>query len=278
MICKTGLKYTNGRGNVFDFDARGVYARPDPIMDWEYEANELNGDVASYSRGSADIVFECDMTDAELLRKQMDELYSVVAYDLARDTTGTLSMGEWSMPAALVKSAKTGWWRPGGPTRYTLTFHSPSPWWTRPVTNQFARFDDETGGLDYPHDYSFDYGVTGGYDFVVVGGSYAADFLLRIYGPASDPNIIIGGNSYMVNVEVPAGGLLEIDSRAGTVLLKDAQGNATNAFPYAPDDGAGSGRYILQQMEPGYHPVTWDGTFGFDLIVYERRDERLWEE
>lgn len=274
----TGLKYTNSNGATFDFDDSGVYPVPSSVWDWEYEANELNGNIASYSRGSSNIEIPVSISSLVDVRAVMDALYSVAAYDLARDATGTLSMGEWSMPAALVKSAKTGWWRPGGPTRYTLTFHSPSPWWKRPVNHQFARFDDETGGLDYPHDYSFDYGVTGGYDFVVVGGSYAADFLLRIYGPASDPNVIIGGNSYMVNVEVPAGGLLEVDSRAGTVLLKDAQGNATNAFPYAPDDGAGSGRYILQQMEPGYHPVTWDGTFGFDLIVYERRDERLWEE
>lgn len=274
----TGLKYTNSNGATFDFDDSGVYPVPSSVWDWEYEANELNGNIASYSRGSSNIEIPVSISSLVDVRAVMDALYSVAAYDLARDEAGTLSMGEWSMPAALIKSEKVGWWRRNGPVEYSLTFHSPSPWWTRPVTHQFARFDDETGGLDYPHDYSFDYGVTGGYDFVAVGGSYAADFLLRIYGPASDPNVIIGGNSYMVNVEVPAGGLLEIDSRAGTVLLKDAQGNATNAFPYAPDDGAGSGRYILQQMEPGYHPVTWDGTFGFDLIVYERRDERLWEE
>ena len=274
----TGLRYTNSAGSAFDFDAAGIHPAPSSIWDWEYEANELNGNIASYSRGSSDIDIPVAFASNAVPREAMDTLYAVCAYDLARDATGTLAMGEWSMPAALVKSVKEGWWRPDGPVVYTLTFHSPEPWWTRAVAHQFARFDGETGGLDYPHDYGFDYGVSGGADVVSVGGAYPADFLLRVYGPASDPNVIVGGNSYYVQVEVPAGGLLEVDSRAGTVVLKDAQGNSTNAFPDAPDEGAGSGRYILQQMEPGELGVTWDGTFGFDLTVYERQDERTWSE
>lgn len=278
MIVRTGLVYRNSRGDEFDFDARGVYARPDPIMDWAYDASEMNGHISRYTRGSSDIEFEVDMTDPGLLRSQMDALYSVAAYDIARDATGTLVQGEWSIPAALVSSSKTGWWLPDGPARYTLKFHSASPWWERASTREFLPASRSEGGLDYPFDYDFDYGIAYGSESLHVGGDYPADFLLRVYGPASDPNVIIDGNSYTVAVEIPAGGLLEVDTKAGTVVLRDSSGVEVNAFPDAPGDGAGSGRYILEQLKPGDLPVTWDGGFGFDLTVYEKRDERTWSD
>ena len=125
MIIKTGLVYRNARGDEFDFDARGVYARPDPLMDWEYGVSELNGALAAYRRDPKDLEFECTMGDPGLLRRQMDDLYEVAAYDLANNLQGTLAVRGWEARASLVKSEKAGWWLPSGPVSYTLTGSSP---------------------------------------------------------------------------------------------------------------------------------------------------------
>ena len=276
MIIKTGLVYRNARGDEFDFDARGVYARPDPLMDWEYGVSELNGALAAYRRDPKDLEFECSMGDPGLLRRQMDDLYEVAAYDLANNLQGTLAVRGWEARASLVKSEKAGWWLPSGPVSYTLAFRLQDPQWTRGLEWSFPPASGSLGGLDYPHDYAFDYGYVGSDGQVEVPGPYPADFRLTVFGPASSPSVRIGPNSYSADVEVPDGSLLVIDSLAGTCELVDRTGASVSVLGDTPDGSDGG--YVFEQMPPGRADVSWSGEFGFDLVVYERRDEMVWSE
>ena len=272
---KTGMVYTNSSGDSFDFDQSGVYPVPHEAWDWEYGVETLNGEFASYYRGQRDLVIPVTFTGTNF-RQAMESLYDVVSRDIADGAAGTLSIGEWSMPAVMTKSVKSLWWKENGPSFYDLTFSSPRPWWTRPSEFQFFAVDQSPEGLDYPHDFAFDYGSSGQASFIAVGGAYPADFLLRVYGPAVNPYVLIAGNRYEVDVSVPDGGLLEIDSSAGTVTLKTAQGTASNAFGATPDAAPGSGEYVFERIPVGNASLSWSGAFGFDLVVYERRDERAW--
>lgn len=272
----TGMRYVSAAGAVFDFDRRGVYPVPHEAFDWEATATELNGELAFVTREPRDLEVPVTVAQVADPRPIMDELYETCASDLAADTTGRLYVGDWWMPAVLVSSAKSLWWRGRAPVTYELTFHSPRPWWVRERTYQFFPVAEVGSALDYPHDYPFDYGGIGQADFVTSGSPYASDFVLRVYGPATNPYVMVGGNRYEVDVTVPDGGLLVVDSAAATVTLSDAQGVSANSFGDTPDSGAGSGSYIFEPIRPGDQQVSWDGTFGFDLIVMERRDERKW--
>ena len=274
----TGLMYTNSKGQEFDFDESGISATPSTVFDWEYSALELNGELSYLSRQPRDIEVEVSLMRPASQYGQMERLYSVCAVDVAAAVTGTLSMGEWSTPAVLIASEKNRWWMDRGPVSYVLTFHCPRPWWFRAVEHQFFAVFEQGTALDYPHDYEYDYGGQGQAGFVTVDSPYESDFILRIYGPATNPYVVIGGNRYEVDVTVPDGGLLVIDSEAATVELKAPGGSLSNAFDSAPDLGRDSGAYIFAPIGPGDQEVSWDGTFGFDLVVKERRDERIWSE
>jgi hypothetical protein len=272
----TGLRYVNSKGDAFDFDAAGVHPVPDTVWDWEASVLELNGETAAYTRSARTVSVPVTLTFQAPPYQAMDALYDVAAYDLANDATGQLVMGDWSMPAALVKSEKARWWRSDGPVAMTLSFRSPRPFWTREAKQSFFPVAEAGSALDYPHDFPFDYGGQGQAGFVSNASPYPADFVLTIYGPATNPYVIIGGNRYEASVDVPSGGLLVIDSEAGTVTLSDSYGAQTNAFGDTPDSGRGSGDYIFEPIPSGDQQVSWDGTFGFDLAVKVRRDERVW--
>ena len=272
----TGLKYVNSAGAEFDFDRAGVHPVPSGIWDWEVSALELNGELAYLSRSPRDLSFDVTFAQGVPPQAAMDDLYSVCAVDVAGNSTGALMMGEWSIPAVLTKSEKTGWWRPNGPVSYALTFRCPRPWWTRSIVYQFFAVSEQGTALDYPHDYPFDYGGQGQAGFVSSDTPYPCDFVLRVYGPATNPYVVIGGNRYEVDVTVPAGGLLVVDSEAPTVELIQPGGAHSNVFDDTPDLGADDGAYIFAPIQPGDQQVSWDGTFGFDLVISERRDERTW--
>ena len=41
--------------------------------------------------------------------------------------------------------------------------------------------------------------------------------------------------------------------------------------------GKGGGSYAFQPLTPGVSEVSWDGTFAFDLTVFEQEGEPPWE-
>lgn len=272
----TGMRYVSSSGATFDFDRAGVYPVPSEAWDWAAEAYELNGELSLVTRGPRDLSVPVTIAQVADPRPIMEELYSVAAADLAASAEGRLYMGEWYLPATLVGSEKRGWWRDAGPVSYDLTFHSPRPWWVRETTHSFYPVAVAGSALDYPHDYPYDYGGQGQAGFVSTQAPYPCDFVLRVYGPATNPYVIVGDNRYEVDVTVPDGGLLVIDSEAATVTLMTAAGAQSNAFPDTPDYGRSSGSYVFEPIRPGDQQVSWDGTFGFDLVLKERRDERAW--
>jgi hypothetical protein len=64
---------------------------------------------------------------------------------------------------------------------------------------------------------------------------------------------------------------------AKTIVMTTEQGDSTNQFG-AGERGTGqdSGNYIFQPINPGETSVTWDGSFGFDLTVYEEEVAPEW--
>lgn len=272
----TGLKYTNTKGQVFDFDQKGVHPVFTGAYDWEASVLELNGTVAEFSRSSNEIEIGCAITRWARRNKVMDELYEVIAYDLAANAEGTLSIGEWQMTGAFTKSAKTNWWRQSEGVSYTLTFRAQNPYWVRINAQSFYRVTAPGSALDYPHDYPFDYGGSGQSGSIIADTVYDCDFRMIIYGAATNPYVIIGNTRYQINTALASGDILIIDTAKCIVEKRTEAGIVSNEFSNTPDASRGSGEYIFELIKPGASYMSWDGTFGFDLTIYERRDERAW--
>lgn len=133
--------------------------------------------------------------------------------------------------------------------------------------------------LDYPFDYAYDYmSLTSG-STITPSVLTPSDVRLTIYGAVSNPYVIVGGNRYQVNVNVPAGGYLVVDGREKTITLVLADGTRQNVFGAGVrGTGLGGGAYIFEPIKGGVQDVQWSGAFGFELAWYEDEGEPPWSQ
>lgn len=133
------------------------------------------------------------------------------------------------------------------------------------------------GGLDYPYDYPYDYARPEPPKSVKASEWCESAVGLRIYGPATNPAVTIGSNTYQIMREVADTERIEVDGLHRTLELVTLYGHRINvAADAVRGRGAGGGSYIFQPLPPGESPVTSDGSFAFDLIWYDEEGEPPW--
>lgn len=139
--------------------------------------------------------------------------------------------------------------------------------------------EPERGDLDYPYDYPYDLAkpVPSRRVDASEWGESAVGFV--IYGPAAEPAIEIGGNTYQVLRDVGIGERVEVDGISRTVELVTAGGDRVNvAGDAVRGRGYGGGSYIFQPLPPGGSEVIADGSFAFDVIWYDEEGEPPWSQ
>lgn len=136
---------------------------------------------------------------------------------------------------------------------------------------------DDSDGLELPYDIPYDLAAMGPPRTVAAGEWGESAVGLRVYGPASDPAVTIGANTYQVMRELRSGEIIEVDGIAHTVELVTDYGARVNiAADAVRGGGAGSGSYIFQPLPPGESAVSADGSFAFDVIWYEEGGMPPW--
>lgn len=138
------------------------------------------------------------------------------------------------------------------------------------------------GFLDLPTDTPFDLtspAATGSNSHIytgarTVGGS---NFILRIYGPCSDPAITIGSNMYQVHGTYSDGDVVTVDSVERTIKLVNASGVESNIFEKGErGDGKDSGSYIFQKIQGNNPTASSNGSFRYDVTLIEEKSDPTW--
>lgn len=146
------------------------------------------------------------------------------------------------------------------------------PVWIKERKYEFVKSIDgkiSSPYLDYPHDYPYDYmGTVKGTGNIINGGLQACDFKWIIYGPCTNPRILIDGNPYEVKTVVSDREYLTIDSRENTVVRTRLNGFNVNEFNNRQKEPS-----IFTRIPVGNSNITWDGNFGHDLILFMERSE-----
>jgi hypothetical protein len=273
--------YMDSNGNVFDLATHAVrLLASNDLSGWKWSTDTINNTTTFYRAptdiGSLQVEFYGDymIDNAEYLIALCDN-------DTASGAIGTLTIGDWSLncnvSAGDFKDSDQGY------ISYTLTIHADSPVWHRTTAYRFAvQTSVGTSGLNFPHDFPHDLSAPVIGNLTVVNPSLCpSDFLLIIYGPATNPAITISGTTYQVNVTVPSGSILFIDSankgiKSASIFMRTRDGSIVNEFSTRVRGSLGSGSYIFQPIPVGDMTVSWSGTFGFDLELYEGRGKRPW--
>ena len=99
---------------------------------------------------------------------------------------------------------------------------------------------------------------------------------MEIHGPCSNPDILINGHEYNVNIDVPNGVDLVINSLEKTdevksIYLKYPSGNVVNAFNLRNRDS-----YIFEPINGKTILIDSFQAIEFDLYLIERRSEPQW--
>lgn len=283
---KSRVTYINHLGKTVDLNCDGVKINTGELNDWELEVSSLNGYISGFRRDVvekpvAGIVFEHSSVPA--LRK-LDEMYETAIVDTDFDFTeeptyGRLVIDDWYMLCWLKGDAyDRTWFEEAGD--FTMTLVTDEPLWNREVSQSIRNIiDEEESGLDYPHDYPFDFSKSSLVSTIRNASPRRSPVRITAEGPATSWSVSIADNEYKLNLDLKDNERVVIDGRDETVTLYDNLGNPSNAF----DKIAGkfeehSGSYIFELIPAGESNIVLNEIDAVEVVVYEQRDQRPFSE
>ena len=205
----------------------------------------------------------------------VDRFHEVTEYDVLHGSPGRLYVGDMYMRCYFVISKKSEWEPDASYLDNDVTLVAEYPMWIREEENQYRKaISDKSSAeyLDYPFDYPLDFlGGVAGVGYINNAGDAACHFRMLVYGPCMNPRIIIADHVYEVATKLDVGEYMIIDSRDGSVKRMRNNGSAVDEF-----DNRNKKVSIFEKIPKGNSLVSWDGSFGFDIVKFYERGEPKW--
>lgn len=276
------LKYKSGStGEEILLSGENIKAhlKTSGLHDYEWDPEEvtqlLGSEINKFGKKPAKYELVLDFCgNKEMRSKKAEEFTKLIERDVVSLKEGMLHYNECYIRCFIIGSRyekcnlKTA-------VRKEVTVYAQYPFW---ITEQKHEFKKSEGGktgdyLEFPFDTPFDLmGDTKGLGNMTLDHYAACDFSMTVYGPCIDPRIVIGGKLYEVKTKLDEGEYLLIDSRASTVVRVRVDGTRVDEF----DNRVTEPNSLFEKIQPGYNLINWDGSFGFDLLLYIERSEPFW--
>ena len=265
--------FKNHMGETIDFGEGGLYLNNNELRSYKWNYSSKNNRISYFSRDVQEkklpIVVVPDVRDTG--NNIMNRLMELADRDIIAKLPGRIIAGDYYLDCYLFASEKSRYDLKDGVFYADLTVVTDKPSWIRETTQVFNNQSGGDGFLDYPYDHPYDFTSPSKIRRLENLGFWDSDFKLIIYGEVTDPTIFIAGHEYSVSGHVGAREYLEIDSREKTVVLVRNNGDRVNWFCYRNKES-----YIFQKMPPGVSTVSWQGTYRFDVVLFEERSEPKW--
>ncbi len=269
--------FENHLGQRFDGLSNGVYMNYSELRDYAWSYDTINNRISRMFMETKDrkipLVVNCN-SEAEAFAV-MNRLHELAEADIEAVLPGKVYVGDFYTNGYITGSTKSDYLINKRLCYIELTLTSDDPAWFREQEHTFLLDSGGSvgigGGADYPYDYAYDYALPMNGQKVVCGTVGSNAFRLLIYGEATNPFVVIGGHVYAINGTIGKGETLLVDSLNKTITLTTATGRKSNWF-----DKRGRDDYIFEPIPAGQNTVTWNGLFGFDLTVIEKRREPRW--
>lgn len=278
------VKFTNHLGKSITFGASesSLHYFANELRNYMNSFDEYNGKALNYRLEGKVVPFKVGIasdTDEEGLALR-EELYVIANADIEAQKQGSLEICGYTLDCVIIGQSYSEYHHGDRWLESELSIRIDYPVWRAGVLHQFRIATEVEAGdyLDFPFDYPFDFtprpkASTIENTSAQLNGSH---FIMRIYGSCTNPYVQIAGNSYRVNVKVPAGGFLEIDSAKGTIEVVSMYGERQNAYSERQRGAEGSGSYIFQKIPSGSSPVSWSNSFNFDIELFDERSTPPW--
>ena len=275
------IYYKNHYGQTVDLTALPYIVTEADLFDyeWKYEnRSSLNPKISRFykelTKKNLKIALSAKTKDE--YKSAWTYLLEVTEKDVLAKVPGKLYVNDEYLSCYIFKSQKTDWYPGAKFLVNSFSVVSETGTWIQESTFSFsargqAVTDSQDTYMDYPYDHAYDYASTVLAYTASNEGFSGADFELTIIGPCSCPEIFIAGHQYKVDSELASGELLKINSLHKKIYKIMVNGEQINQFHLRTREP-----YIFQKIPEGDNTVTWDGSFGFELTLYEGRSEPRW--
>lgn len=263
------LSYICGStGDTFDLDGEISYAGT---------ALGLRGSRITYTLGYRSLLTMSNPARSVTIdvyfdsKDDADRLVSLVDADTLNKTPGTFIADGWEQKGYISSLEPLD--ITSNNAKITLECILLDGVWRRSrLVHMFPSSGDSQGSKTYTYEYPYRYASEYGVRSVTVDSLASVSFSMTIFGYAKNPIIRIGNNVYRFDVTISEGGYLLVDSRDCTAVLVGKQGERSNAYSKCErGTGEGCGTYAWERIPSGTSLVSWNDSFGFDLVLYEER-------
>ena len=237
------ITYTNSKNEAISLGKdSGVWLDENELFNYEWDYVTAQRKLVAISRDVVEIpvklLFLNGFDDSVI-----NHFLQVMDYDARMKSPGTLSVNGYERKGVFISASTEDYMYKQGLMYREMRFLALEQDWTRRYVETIKPTTTSTEvQLKYPHDYPHDYGGSPAPQQFNNPSAFPSEFLLRIYGPCSDPYLIINGNLYAVNCTVVDGGFLVIDSTNREAIYNyNAAGVAQNVFDAATMGAEGSG-------------------------------------
>lgn len=278
------ITFINHINEKMEWGRNGIYVNNNDLRDYSWSFTSDNSRISAFHMGVAaktiPIIICCSSEEKGIELK--NRLLEYADKDVLALQHGKIIVGDYYLRCYITGSKKSQYLIHKGYLETTLTVTTDYPHWIKEGKTSFrmngtvVKDEDQviSGGrrnFDYNADFPYDYmsGMKG--RTLNNTGFIETNFKLIIYGVAVNPTIYIAGHCYQVGCSVGEDEYLTIDSIAKTIKLTKQDGSVENCFNYRNRES-----YIFQKVPAGDNAVTWDNTFGFDIILFDERSEPKW--
>lgn len=267
------LKYKNHVNEVIDFGKENVFVRINALHDYEWKVTSQGNKISMLSRAvqtrKLPIIIMCESEEEGIATR--NRLFEVFEKDVLAQQHGQIIIGDYYFKCFVTKSVKSDYQKSQRYMYLNLTLSTDFPYWVNESRKSFATSNQTGEGLDYPFDFAFDYFTDTASTTLNNTAFVASNFKLIVYGPCIDPSLSIAGHTYQVDCTIGESEYLTVDSTTKKIFVTKNDGTVVNCFNNRNKDS-----YIFTKIPSGTNAVTWNGDFGFDVILMEERSEPKW--
>lgn len=275
------IKYVCSDGKEYNLIGNRMRATSGYFHEYEWKpmatSQKIGADVYDFEREPKTYQITLSFRGPLEERKaSIDALTNSFESDVANRKPGKIWFGAYYIECYTksmtnrVSSVRNSW------TEMEIGIYCPYPMWVEEKTKSF--YPDASGKgetyefLEFPYEYTYDYAKTAtGTEHWYIDHYRSSGFQMIIYGPCVNPKITIEGKIYQVYDTLEKNEYIAIDSQKKTIVKKLANGTEQNIF-YKKS----TGNSVFEEIPAGDILISWNGEFGFDIIVRKERSVPEW--
>lgn len=274
------IKYVNHLNETIEFGKNILIVTDSDLLDFSWNVEKSNDIISGFTRKiaskSVTVVIK-NRNEAEAVRAK-NQFFEIFEKDVLAKKSGKFVIGDYYLKCYVIGSVKNDYVARSNYITIKLKISTDYPYWCHELKKSFIKGNivnetgAKTGKLSYPYRYPYRYSMPQDVGFILNDHYASCDFKMIIYGPCTNPSILINGHLYEVTTTLYTGEYLVVDSRNNTVIRYLNDGRTENLFNWRNKDHS-----LFEKIPSGHCSVLWNtDSFGFDIVLFQERSEPKW--